>query len=192
VIPNISVHHIPNSLDTSVFRLNAKEVACQQLRLPPDEKIILFVASNIDEQHKGMATFLEAVRTLYIKDLLLVIVGRFWEAPAKMPPYRYLGEVKSETEMSLIYSAADMYVTPAVEDNFPNTILESLACGTPVVAFDTGGAPEQIEHGVNGILCQNTSPQALKNTMLDFFRNYQFESVQMLIENMTLLYKHNG
>lgn len=175
VIPNISVRHIPNSLDTSVFQATSKEAACQQLRLPQDEKIILFVASNIDEQHKGMATFMEAVRTLYIKDLLLVIVGRFWEPPAKIPPYRYLGHIESEAEMSLIYSAADVYVTPAIEDNFPNTILESLACGTPVVALDTGGAPEQITHGVNGLLCQDTSPQALKNSMLDFFRHHQFD-----------------
>ena len=59
-----------------------------------------------------------------------------------------------DVTLSLVYSAADVFVTPSKEDNLPNTVLESLACGTPCVAFNIGGMPDLIEHQKNGYLAQ--------------------------------------
>ena len=56
--------------------------------------------------------------------------------------------------MASLYSAANVYVTPAIEDNLPNTVMEALACGTPVVAFNTGGIPDMVDHLQNGYLAQ--------------------------------------
>lgn len=76
-----------------------------------------------------------------------------------------LGQVAGREAMARVYSAADLFVTPAIEDNLPNTVLESLCCGTPVVAFNIGGMPDMITHTVNGLLCPELSDQALANTV---------------------------
>jgi len=172
---NFAIQRIPYGLDTEVFTLMNKEDARQKLRLPQDSRIVLFVADSVSVKRKGIDILLEAVRTLYVNNLLLVVVGRQWDVPEKIPPHRYFGEVKSESEMSLIYSAADVFVVPSTEDNFPNTVLESLACGTPVIGFDIGGVNEQIEHKKNGILCPKIEPLALKASILELFKKDEFD-----------------
>jgi len=81
--------------------------------------------------------------------------------------------------MSLIYSAADVFVVPSTEDNFPNTVLESLACGTPIVGFDIGGINEQIEHGKNGILCPTIEPFALKISILELLQQHELDRTEI-------------
>jgi len=63
-----------------------------------------------------------------------------------------LGHLSDNISLSLIYSAADVFLAPSLYDNLPNTVLESLACGTPVVGFNIGGLPDVITHQVNGYL----------------------------------------
>ncbi|MBT1712621.1 glycosyltransferase, partial [Fulvivirgaceae bacterium PWU5] len=65
------------------------------------------------------------------------------------------GFVSDEHKKALIYSAADVYVLPTLADNLPNVVIESLMCGTPVIGFKTGGVPDMIKHGHNGILVDN-------------------------------------
>ena len=66
----------------------------------------------------------------------------------------YLGTLDDDLSLSLVYSAADVFVLPSVQDNLPNTIMEAIACGTPCVAFNIGGMPDLIEHEQNGYLAQ--------------------------------------
>jgi glycosyltransferase involved in cell wall biosynthesis len=68
--------------------------------------------------------------------------------------------------MANAYAAADVFVTPAQQDNLPNTVLESLACGTPVVAFNIGGIPDMISHLKNGYLAKFQDVQDLQNGIL--------------------------
>jgi len=67
-------------------------------------------------------------------------------------PVHYLGQLHDDVSIALLYAAADVIVTPSRQDNLPNTVVESLACGTPAVAFDIGGMPDMIEHKINGYL----------------------------------------
>ena len=64
----------------------------------------------------------------------------------------YLGRLNDDISLSLVYAAADVFIAPSVQDNLPNTVMESLACGTPCVAFDIGGMPDMIDHQQNGYL----------------------------------------
>jgi glycosyltransferase involved in cell wall biosynthesis len=77
----------------------------------------------------------------------------------------YLGSLQDEISMSLAYAAADVFVAPSLEDNLPNTILESLSCGTPVVAFDVGGMPDMVSHKRNGYLVPGFDTTELANGM---------------------------
>ena len=71
-----------------------------------------------------------------------------------MPKIKNLGFLKSDEQKSLAYSAADMFVMPSLQDNQPQTGLEAMACKTPVVAFESGGIPEYVIHGITGSLAK--------------------------------------
>jgi glycosyltransferase involved in cell wall biosynthesis len=72
-----------------------------------------------------------------------------------------IGKIHDERLMAMAYMAADLFVIPSLEDNLPNTMLESLCCGTPVLGFQTGGIVDVIADGVNGFLCEEISVNAL-------------------------------
>jgi glycosyltransferase involved in cell wall biosynthesis len=78
-------------------------------------------------------------------------------------PFRVhnLGTVLDEGKLRNLYNASNLYVAPSIQDNLPNTVLESIACGTPVVAFNTGGLPDMIEHLTNGYLADLQSSEDL-------------------------------
>jgi glycosyltransferase involved in cell wall biosynthesis len=69
-------------------------------------------------------------------------------------PVHQLNTITFESDLAEIYSMADVFVSPSIEDNLPNMIMEAMACGTPVVAFNTGGIPDLIDHQVNGYLAE--------------------------------------
>ncbi|RPJ77659.1 MAG: glycosyltransferase, partial [Alphaproteobacteria bacterium] len=73
----------------------------------------------------------------------------------------YLGRLYDDFTLALTYSSADVFVAPSLEDNLPNTVLESLSCGTPVVAFNIGGMPDMIEHQINGYLSKPEDADSL-------------------------------
>jgi len=66
----------------------------------------------------------------------------------------HLGRIYNDRLLSLIYSSADVFIVPSLQDNLPNTVLEAMSCGTPVVGFDTGGIPDMVFHGKTGLLAQ--------------------------------------
>jgi glycosyltransferase involved in cell wall biosynthesis len=76
------------------------------------------------------------------------------------------GFVEDESQMAELYSIADLFVIPSLEDNLPNTVIESLLCGTPVVGFKTGGIPDMIENGINGALAEEKTAAALRDAIV--------------------------
>ena len=75
--------------------------------------------------------------------------------------------------MALVYAAADVFVAPSLEDNLPNTVLESLSCGTPVVAFNIGGMPDMVRHEENGYLSPGFDTADLANGLLWVLKDEQ-------------------
>src|SRR6202012_4330508 len=86
----------------------------------------------------------------------IVIFGKNKHFDVSQLPFRVheLNLINSQQDLTEIYNLADVFVTPSVEDNLPNTVMEALACGTPVVAFNTGGIPEMVDHLQNGYLAE--------------------------------------
>ena len=85
-------------------------------------------------------------------DLLLVSLGA-GKIKRDVPlPIINLGHMQDEHQISLAYSAADLFVVPSLQDNLPNTVMEAMACGTPVIGFDVGGIPDMIRQGISGQL----------------------------------------
>ncbi len=150
---------IPNGIDTALYRPIPQQEARRALALPSGRKLVLISAMNatsdINKGFRYLAAALQQLAATGWKDKLeLLVVGQM--APATPVEtgvsIRYLGVVKDELVMRQIYSAADVTVLSSIQENLPNSIMESMACGTPVVAFNIGGIPELIEHQLNGYL----------------------------------------
>ncbi|WP_250632748.1 glycosyltransferase [Rhodoflexus caldus] len=170
-------HHIPNGLDTELFKPYDRSVVRGLLGLA-DKKTLLFIADAIDSPLKGFRFFRDAL--LHVQNMcdyqLLVVGLDKSNALAGFNNVHHMGYVQDERLMAMIYNAADAFVLPSLMDNFPNTMLESIACGTPVIAFPTGGIPEAIRHGENGLICEKADAANLGSLLEAFYRGqWQFD-----------------
>lgn len=159
---------IPNGLDTEVFRPRERQAARQALGLAPDRRYILFGASTGQhDPRKGFHLLLPALATLaqqpaFARDTQLLVFGASGAALPPLPlPAHALGFVGDEARLACIYAAADVFAAPSLQDNLPNTVAEALACGTPTVAFATGGLPDLVTHRASGWLAQPFSVEDL-------------------------------
>ncbi len=157
-LKNHDVKVIPYGLDLNEFRpVNVNE-ARKRLKLPLDKKIVLFGAvSSTRDLRKGFDLLVAAERELAElnePDIFLAVFGspQPYEEMGMKTQGRSLGVVRDNETLANIYSAADVFVAPSRQDNLPNTVLESLACGTPVVAFQIGGMPDMVDHKKSGFL----------------------------------------
>jgi len=169
-----TVSQIPNTLETDVFKPTDKTSAKEKLGLPKDKFIFLsgFMPSRKD-MHKGTGYLLESLELLKNRlgdkagQVELVVFGN--RNTEDMPEFpiktSFMGTINDDERLALCYSAADAFLIPSLEDNLPNTVMESLACGTPVVAFTTGGIPDMVVHEQNGYLAEYRSSESFTDGM---------------------------
>ncbi len=162
LLKGFKIDTIANPINTDVFKPIDFVTCRQQLHLPLQKKYILFAAVNVTNRFKGYHEFLKSLELLnnkypHLKNVLEILVaGRVKDANAftNLPfPYRLLGSL-TEEKMIVLYNAIDIYVTSSLQENLPNTIMEAMACGKPVVAFQVGGIPEMVNHLQNGYLAE--------------------------------------
>lgn len=115
------------------------------------------------DPRKGFTQLYEALSQVNRQNIQLVIFGS--SEPPNPPkfnqPVQYMGRIHDDISLKLLYSSADVMIVPSLQENLSNAIMESLACGTPVVAFDVGGNGDMIEHQQNGYLAQPLDTQDL-------------------------------
>lgn len=154
---------IPNGLNTSIFHRADQLLAREALKLPQRKRLILFGAMYADtDQNKGLCFLLDSLKILQSKDTLfaekyeLVVFGACSSASLKnLPiPVTILGTINDDYKLALAYSAADVTVVPSKVESFGQVALESLSCGTPVVAFATTGLTDIVKHLENGYLAE--------------------------------------
>ncbi|MCF8383438.1 MAG: glycosyltransferase family 4 protein [Chlorobium sp.] len=150
---------IPNPIDTTLWRPVEKALARKIFNFPQDIPFLLFGANGGSKNPiKGYDKILKALELLAgeIKGLELIVFGQ--HAPEKSSDtgfkVRYTGHLYDDLTLCLLYSAADVLVVPSRIDNLPNTVVEALACGTPVIAFNACGLPDMIDHKVTGYLAE--------------------------------------
>lgn len=161
---SIDVHLVRNCVPSVMFRPVDKAQARAALGLPADPFIVLFFAGSGAVERKNLAMAAAAVSQSR-SDVLFVAIGGI--PRAEVPDTNrilYLPAVSPLTDPlrpAMLYSAADVFVTVSLAENFPNTILESYHCGTPVIASNVGGHPEMILEGSTGWLVDPRRPQDL-------------------------------
>jgi glycosyltransferase involved in cell wall biosynthesis len=163
---------IPNGLDTDDFAPRDKAFARATLGLPPDARIVLFAAESLTVKRKGFGLLLEALKGLQDEpDLLLLSVGST-KAPVESPVRQVnLGRINIDRYLSVAYSAADVFVIPSVQESFGQTVSESLACGTPVIGFATGGMLDMVRPGTTGQLVPVGDVAALRDAIRSMLRD---------------------
>lgn len=152
-----SLTNIPNPIDTDIYFPKKNQEVRLRLNLPLDKKVILFAAVKASDIRKGINYLIEAGIELADRtdEILFLIVGNKGEEIQKQltVPSICMGYV-SPKDMSDVYNAADVFVTPSLQENLPNTIMESMSCGTPCVGFNIGGIPEMIDHRHTGYVAE--------------------------------------
>lgn len=145
---------IHNGIDLRQFvQMGGREENCKKWGIDSKKKIILGVAS-VWESRKGLNDF-NTLCTLLGDDFQIVLVGITEKQRNKLPPQiKGILRTNNVSELAELYSAADVYVNPTYADTFPTTNLESLACGTPIVTYRTGGSPEAIDEKTGVVVDQ--------------------------------------
>ncbi|MDO4789925.1 MAG: glycosyltransferase [Porphyromonas sp.] len=163
----LEITTIPNTIDTSLFS-------------PPtlfstEQKRIVVGAVQTDDPRKGFNELLSALHRLPLREMN-VVVDIFGNLSPKASalleslPVVFHGYISSEKEMIELYRSAYMLVVPSLFENLPCTIMESLSCGTPVVAFETGGIPEMVQSGENGLLAKYADHADLADKIAEMLR----------------------
>lgn len=159
---------IGNSVPVDIFKTYDKSFCRQVLGLPENKKLILFIAESISNKRKGFTILQNAIDKFVDDDIAFITIGRIKENQFGNSNNKLinLGYINEDRLMALAYAAADIFVIPSLEDNLPNTVLEALCCGTPVVGFEIGGVKELISNNENGILAKSISSDSLKDALM--------------------------
>jgi glycosyltransferase involved in cell wall biosynthesis len=148
------IHVIPNFLPVDKFTPTNKVVARLKLGIPADRKYIVFGADSLNNTRKGGHLLAESIRKLSeISSLERTEILFFGESTLEVDiPARSMGYVSDPEKLSLIFAAADVFAFPSLEDNAPQTVVEAMLSGTPVVGFPVGNVPELVRHLETGYI----------------------------------------
>jgi glycosyltransferase involved in cell wall biosynthesis len=159
---------IPYGIDVSRYRPIDSKIARNFLGLSENKFLILFGAINaISDQRKGFKLLVSALsklsQTEIGKDVELIVFGSSKPANATDLGIKttFIGKLNDYISLSMVYSACDLFISPSIKDNLPNTIIEAMSCGLPCVAFKIGGFPDMIQHKENGYLAEPFSVEDL-------------------------------
>ena len=149
-----NITSIPNTLPTHIFRPDTK---------PQGKLRILFSSANVADERKGMTYLIQALNLLTdLRDQVeLVVMGKnsdTIQTPFTLRPVPYTTDPAA---IAAVNASAHVFVTPSLQDNLPNTIMEAMACATPCVGFQVGGIPEMIDHLHNGYVARPADPADL-------------------------------
>lgn len=158
-----------NPIDTDYFSPGNKQKACELLNLNPNKQFILFGAMNaVKDRRKGYEEFKQAInyyeRHFDSNNIELLIFGTNdnLDQTGNVMTTHNIGMLHDNALLAA-YRAADVMVVPSLSENLSNIIMESLACGTPVVAFNIGGNSDMIDHKQNGYLVSDFQPHDMAN-----------------------------
>ncbi len=152
--------NIPNPINTAKYHPIDCKCARNRLGITDNKKLILVGAANLNDSTKGMALFLNSIKHLDRNEYTIISFGNERGFHSEGFNEIKLGFL-NDKQLALAYNACDVFVAPSTYDNLPNTVMEALACGTPVVAFDVGGMPDMIIKGSNGYLADPFSVEDL-------------------------------
>jgi glycosyltransferase involved in cell wall biosynthesis len=183
ILGHFPIYHIPLGVDTGVFKPLEREECRSRFDIPVGKKVLMFAAQRMDDSRslKGGALLAKALHSLpksLKTETVLLIMGHKGEVIADAVDMQavVLGYISDEMTKVAAYSAADLFVSPSRAEAFSFALLESLACGTPAVAFAVGGTPDVIRPGITGYLAEPENPQDLGRGIVQLLEDKSLRS----------------
>lgn len=171
---------INNGIDLNIFKTNIDLSIRNKYSIRTDKKIILGV-SSIWNKMKGLDDFIKLSKD--IQDNMLIVLVGLTEKQIKSMPNNIIGIKKTDNQEDLVklYSLADVFVNPTLEDTYPTVNIEAIACGTPVVTYITGGCKEQISEKT-GFVCENYEDliEKINYCIKKDFKNNSFSNKEVI------------
>lgn len=191
VLKNIKIECIPNPIDYQIYcNKYSKEELKVKYGINTEKKCVLFGAVKATANKiKGIHYLVAAVSKLPQEEYQVVVFGKDSAVSDTIGGMetKYLGYISSEDIMAEVYSMADVFVAPSVQESFCYTVGEALACKTPVAGFNTGGLKDQIRHKENGYLAEQGNAEDLKDGII-----YCIERISKVVEQNTNTFKMVG
>ena len=181
--------NLPNPLDTNIFKPFDKEKARELWGLPKDKKLVLFGAMGAtSDPRKGFNELMESLEKIEDSNVELVIFGSERCEDTKDLGFNvyYLGQLYDDVSLVTLYNSVDVMIVPSLQENLSNAIMESLACGVPVVGFDIGGNADMIDHERNGYLAKPFSTIDLAFGIEWVLNNYNYKILCQNARNKVL------
>ncbi len=191
ILSNQRIHVIHNGIDIKVFKLMSKNDLRVKYGIPINQKVVLFSAnSGLSNPYKGGYFVSKIIGDFIETDILFINVGA--NSEIKKGNVWQIPFINDQNIMAEWYNLADVFLYPSLADNCPLVVLESMACGCPVLSFETGGIPELVIHNTNGYLASYKDYEDLKNGLFFLLNNNDSRqtmsenSIQRVLENFTL------
>lgn len=159
MLATFDVRHIPHGIDTEIYQPIEKNLAREILGIPKNKKILIFGAETMKRPLKGADLLVRALQKIpdtLKQEIVLLVFGNDSDGLTDETgiPSIPLGYLRNDRMKVVAFSAADLFIHPSRAENSPLVILESMACGTPVAAFEVGGVPELVREGITGKLAK--------------------------------------
>lgn len=176
MLNRFEIHHIPYGIDTKAYQPLDSQQCKAILGIPEGKKVILFGAGSIRDPRKGSDLLLKALQNLPASlksEITLLTLGDESEEISQQVGMETvnLGYVISDRLKSIAFSAADLFAIPTRADNLPLMLQESIACGTPIVSFRTGGVPDIVRPGITGYLAEPENALDLSQGMIELMED---------------------
>jgi len=176
MLGHFPIHHIPHGVDTEAYQPLDPEQCRSLLGVPSGKKVLMFAAPNMNHFWKGGDLLLKALQSLpesLKAETVLLLLGNGGEVIAETAGVQtlHLGYVSNDRLKAIAYSAADLFISPTRAEAFGLVLLESIACGTPVVSFRVGGVPDLARPGVTGYLAEPENAKDLRDGVIQLLED---------------------
>jgi glycosyltransferase involved in cell wall biosynthesis len=196
ILKDQPINLIYNGIDNKIFKKYDKEKIRQQLNLPQNKKIITFLSNGGKDNNQKGWEYTQHI-TDYYKDnnniLFLCIGGKKDPQQLNNSNIKFIDYISSQETLAQYYSASDIFLFTSLFEVFPLTVLEAMACGTPIVSFDVGGVKEAVIHKKNGYIAEHKNTDNLITGLEYIFKLNQNElnemsenSIKRVGENYTI------
>lgn len=190
VFQNINIQVVGNTLDFEIFKPSDKKSLRRKYGLPEDGYFVIYGAMDHQDERKGVI-YLEQAISQIKQDLTDLHLLSFGSSNSNDVGTKYFGSIEDEQTLSEIYNCADVFVLPSVQDNLPNTVMEALSCGVPVVTFDSGGVSDMVSHLKNGYIADQVNSDSLA-AGIRYFSNVEILEIASLNARSSMLEKFSN
>lgn len=174
LLRDFPVEVIPLDINAEVFRPRNRSAMRELLGIPQDAHVVGFLSNPMARavRIKGFSFLLKALEDMSESRRPFLVTAGGGAPPIDVAvPHKHLGQIHDSHLLSALYSAADIVALPSLVENLPRVAMEAMACGTPVVAFATGGIPEIVRHGVTGLVIPKLDTVALRLGIDELLQN---------------------